>query len=326
MSNVKRHASLHGEPDVIAKQPNNMAASVRQRLANIARDKGEDFQYVLTRYGLERLLYRLSQSSYADDFVLKGAVLFQLWSDEPHRPTRDVDLLGYGDPSTDRITQVFQEVFEQDVVDNGLRFLSETIEAVQMKDDEEYQGVRLTAQARLENAQIPIQVDIGFGDAITPAPAPVKVRYPVYLDFPEPVLNAYPRETVVAEKYQAMVYLGIANSRMKDFYDLWVLARRFEFRGGDLCHAIQATFERRGTAIPETAPLALTSEFYEDASKQTQWKAFINKGGLDAGESGLEEVMGVLAGFLMPPTDAARGTESFDLEWSPGGPWSAASD
>jgi Nucleotidyl transferase AbiEii toxin, Type IV TA system len=246
-----------------------MAASVRQRLLNIARDRQEDFQLVLSRFALERLLFRLSRSQHRDAFTLKGAMLFQFWGGEPHRPTRDLDLLGRGEPSTEQFEQVFQEVCRQPAGDDGLVFRDETVRAEQIKEDDEYQGLRIRLEARLGSARIPIQIDVGFGDAVTPGPQ--EITFPTLLDFPAPVIQAYPRETVVAEKFQAMVMLGIANSRMKDFYDLWMLAGQFEFQGPILCDAIHATFDRRKTTLPVGPPLALTSEFAEDSGKQTQW-------------------------------------------------------
>lgn len=296
-----------------------MAASVRQRLLNIARTQQDDFQLVLSRYALERLLFRLSQSSHRDQFVLKGAMLFQLWGGQPHRPTRDLDLLGRGDPSIRRFEQVFQDICRQPAGDDGLAFLAETVRAEQIKEDDEYQGLRLRLEARLGNARIPLQIDIGFGDAVTPEPH--EITYPTLLEFPAPTIRAYPRETVVAEKFQAMVMLGIANSRMKDFYDLWTIASKFEFQGPMLCAAIRATFERRRTPLPDEAPLALRPEFTGDSVKRTQWQAFIRKGKLASGGMTLAEVAGMLAGFLMPPTDALVQGDSFKGVWHPPGPW-----
>jgi len=248
-------------------RPRNTAASVRQRLMNKAREQKEDFNIILTRYGLERFLYRMSKSPHRDQFILKGALLFQLWSGHPHRPTRDLDLLGYGDPAPTRFQEILRDVCEQEVEDDGLDFHADSIQIETMKEDEEYQGLRSKLLATLRAARIPLQIDVGFGDAVTPAPG--EITYPTLLDLPAPMLMAYPRETVVAEKFQAMVMLGIANSRMKDFYDVWTLARQFEFSGPVLCSAIRATFERRKTALPVKPPLALLPEFTEDRQKLT---------------------------------------------------------
>jgi predicted nucleotidyltransferase component of viral defense system len=297
----------------------NVATSVRQRLLNLARDRGEDFGLVLTRYALERLMYRLSVSEHREQFVLKGAMLFALWGGEPHRSTRDLDLLGRGTIDTRRLEQVFREVIGVEVEDDGLEFLTETVRGGRIREEEEYEGVRVHLEARLAAARMKVQIDVGFGDVVTPAPR--EEEYPVLLDFPAPRLRAYPRETVVAEKFEAMVKLGIANSRMKDFYDLWVLARHFEFEGALLGRAIKATFERRGTALPTEAPLALSDEFSGDPGKKTQWAAFLKRLGHEAGGTVLAEVLEALKEFLLPPVIAAGGMEAFDRTWPPGGPW-----
>lgn len=300
-------------------KPRNLAASVRQRLMNLSRARGEDFQFILTRYALERLLYRLSQSEHRDVFVLKGAMLFQLWGDQPHRPTRDLDLLGRGENSIPRFEEIVRAVCGMAVEDDGLAFSVESVRGDVIKEDQEYEGLRLTLECHLENARIPIQMDIGFGDVVTPAAS--EVSYPVLLDFPAPVLAAYSRESVVAEKFQAMVMLGMANSRMKDFYDLWILARQFDFQGPLLCEAIGATFERRRTLVPSDLPTGLSPEFSRDQSKQAQWRAFINKSKLDTNEIGLREVVIVLREFLVPPARALATGDLLELVWPPSGPW-----
>jgi predicted nucleotidyltransferase component of viral defense system len=300
-------------------QPRNLPASVRERLRKAAAARKVDFQLLLTRYGLERLLYRLSRSSYADEFILKGAMLFPLWGEESHRPTRDVDLLGRGDNSIEHMKQVFRAACGQPVEEDGLTFRAESVRVERIKEDQEYEGLRVHCEAGLENARIPLQIDIGFGDAVTP-PA-TRVRYPTLLEFPPPELKAYRRETVVAEKFQAMVMLGIANSRMKDFYDLWVLSRRFEFAGAALSRAIRATFRRRKTDLPAHTPTALSAEFYEDAGKRKQWEAFVRKNKLETGGVTLEQVVGTLKPFLMPLVEALVNDGPFDQTWPPSGPW-----
>lgn len=302
-------------------KPKNLPASVRDRLLALARKQGEDFQLVLTRYAIERLLYRMSLSAHQNEFVLKGAMLFQLWASEPHRPTRDLDLLGKGDSSLTRLEQVFKEICSQTVEDDGLVFSPAAVHAERIKEDQDYEGVRVVCEAKLGQARVSLQVDIGFGDAITPKAE--EVHYPTMLEFPAPVLRAYPRPTVVAEKFQAMVALGIANSRMKDFFDLWILARDFEFDGAVLGKAIQATFKRRKTALPAQAPLALTPEFGMDAAKVKQWQAFVRKGKLETGGNTLDQVCAFLNGFLMPPMHALGAAVSFDCRWLPSGPWSS---
>jgi predicted nucleotidyltransferase component of viral defense system len=291
---------------------------------NLARAQNEEFQLVLTRYALERLLYRLSQSEHRDVFVLKGAMLFQLWGNQPHRPTRDLDLLGHGENAIPRFERIFREVCKLAVEEDGLVFNAQSVRGDAIKEDQEYSGLRLTLDCRLENARIPIQIDIGFGDVVTPAAT--DVTYPVLLDFPAPVLPAYSRESVVAEKFQTMVMLGIANSRMKDFYDLWVLARQFDFQGPLLCQAIRATFERRRTPVPAEVPVALSSEFAQDRGKQTQWRAFISKGKLDTGGAGLDEVIDALRGFLMPAAQTIVAGGSLGMVWPALGSWPLLGD
>jgi hypothetical protein len=295
----------------------NLVASVRQRLMNLSREQREEFQIVLTRYGLERLLYRLTQSAHAGQFILKGAVLFQLWTGHMHRATRDLDLLGEGAPSADRLREIFRDVCTVPVPEDGLEYRTETVQAEQIKEEDEYQGIRLRIEARLGNVRIPLQIDIGFGDAITPGPVPV--IFPTLLDFPAPSLQAYPRETVVAEKFQAMVQLGMANSRMKDFFDIWTLARTFEFPGPILCSAIRATFVRRRTPLPAETPLALTAEFGTDRTKGTQWRAFLRRARLVDPQPPLDQVVVLLESFLMPPTIALSTDETWNRTWRPTG-------
>lgn len=303
--------------------PSNLARSVRQRLLNISRQRREDFQWTLIRYALERLLFRLSQSPHRSRFVLKGAMLFQIWSRETRRPTRDVDFLGMGEPTADQFLPIFRDLCEMYVPEDGLRFDADSLRVEAMKEGEQYQGLRIRGHAFLENARIPVQVDLGFGDAITPSPQ--EVVYPTVLDFEAPRLNAYPQETVIAEKYQAMVSLGIANSRMKDFFDLWLLSRRFRFDGPLLCDAIAATFGRRQTMLPVETPLALTEEFTGERQKQAQWNALVSKGQLNAEGKSLPEIAETLRRFLVPPTEALNGSVAFSRVWNAGGPWQATS-
>ena len=303
----------------MAKKQSNIAASVRQRLLNLAHERGADFQLILIQYAVERLLYRFSRSTYKDRFVLKGAMLFSLWNKEPFRTTRDLDFLGKGDNTVPAVVKIFREICGTSVENDGIEFLSESIEGEEIRDEQEYRGVRLSFEARLEKARIPIQVDIGFGDVV--APSAEMVEYPVLLDYPAPRLLAYPREVVVAEKFQSMVDLGMANSRMKDFFDLWILASIFEFDGPRLAEAMGATFKRRRTPPPATPPLALTEEFYADAAKQVQWGAFLRKGRLKIQEKDFSKVASLLREFLMPPAIAAAQGHHFSQRWSAGGTW-----
>jgi predicted nucleotidyltransferase component of viral defense system len=208
----------------------NLTASVRARLMNLARQGREDFGEVLSRYARERLLYRLSASDYRERFVLKGALLFSYWAGAPHRPTRDLDLLGRGEPDMALLEEAFRDICRAEVEPDGLAFLEDSVRGERIKEEEEYEGVRLRLTAALGNARIPLQVDVGFGDAVVPAPE--EVAFPTLLGMPAPQLKAYRRETVVAEKFEAMVKLGMLNSRMKDFYDVWELSQKIRLRGG----------------------------------------------------------------------------------------------
>jgi hypothetical protein len=299
--------------------PQNMSASVRQRLLNLSRERGEEFQNVLTRFALERLVYRLSCSSLWDQFILKGAMLFTLWSETPHRATWDLDFLSRGNSDVGHLEQVFRGLCRLSVEDDGLSFLTETVRGEQVRQDQEYRGVRIYLEAELAGARIPLRVDLGFGDAVTPRAE--EADYPTLLPLPAPRVKVYPRETVVSEKLQAMVLLGMANSRMKDFYDLQLLADSFAFEGLALCAAIRATFERRRTPVPETIPLGLTTRFSTDPSKQAQWQAFVRRGRLGTNDLTLDKVCGYLQTFLVPPVQAVAQADSFDCHWPPGGPW-----
>lgn len=295
------------------------AASVRARLLNKAKAEKQDFNLVLTRYALERLLYRLSQSRYVERFLLKGALLFDLWFDIPHRPTRDADLLGFGPADIPHIEAVFRELCSANVEsDDGILFQAETVRADEIRKDANYGGIRVTLVGILAGARCPVQVDVGFGDVVTPAPEPVD--YPSMLpDLPAPILRAYPRYTVVAEKLEALVVLGIANSRVKDYFDLWVLARDVDFDGETLRRAIRATFDRRGTPIPDGVPFGLTEDFAQDSQKKNQWRAFLAKNALEP--IALAEVLDLLRRFSIPALDAARLDASSCGHWPRGGDW-----
>lgn len=297
----------------------NIAASVRARLLNRARETRQDFNLVLTRYALERLLYRLSVSPHSDQFLLKGALLFDVWFDIPYRPTRDADFLGLGPAELPHLESVFKELCAIDIGD-GVAFQPDTVRAAQIRKEANYAGVRVTLLGLIDGARCPIPIDIGFGDAVTPGPE--DVQYPVMLpEFDAPKLRVYPRYTVVAEKLEALVSLGIANSRMKDYFDLWVLSRYTNFDGDTLRRAIRATFDRRKTALPTDAPFGLTDRFVHDAHKQTQWQAFLGKNKLEA--LNLEEVVATLRGFLLPVITSASADTHHPQHWQAGGPWSS---
>jgi len=289
------------------------AASVLARLLNRSRSTGENYNLLLSRFVIERLLFRLSVSPHAGSFVLKGALLFALWYDSPHRPTKDADLLGFGADDADTLRATFNAVCAIDA-DDGVRYDTANMKIAPIREDNVYGGTRLSLLAFVGSARLPVQVDIGFGDAITPAPE--LVNYPTLLDgMDAPRLRAYPVYTVIAEKFHAMVELGINNSRMKDFFDLAVIARTSTLDGSILVEALRATFARRGTALPPTTPIALTPEFANDPAKARQWNAFLSKAKLK--DSDLPEIVATLHDFLWPAVQAGASGHPFALSWMP---------
>lgn len=273
----------------------DIGASVRQRLLNLAHARGQPMDLLLTRYALERLLHRLSLSPHRERFVLKGAMLLVTWFDEPHRATRDVDLLGFGDAAEDTLLTTFREIMSIEAED-GIHFDLKSLRIEAIREELEYGGSRLRTTAALAGARIPITVDIGFGDAI--APEAQDVNLPVLLGMPSPCLRTYPPETVIAEKVHAMVALGRANSRMKDYYDVWMLTGAFDLDPERMRLAIAATFSRRNTVIPTQVPDGLSDAFADDPAKQRQWNAFVRD--LKGSVPPLESVVVDLRNRLMP--------------------------
>jgi predicted nucleotidyltransferase component of viral defense system len=273
--------------------------SIRQRLLNHARACGIDFQLVLDRYAVERLLYRLSVSPYRNQFLLKGAMLFAIWFDVSHRPTRDADFLGVGSPDPGHLDRAVRRLCAMDL-DDGLLFDPDTLSVAPIREAARYDGLRASLRARLGRAVCLIQWDVGFGDAVTPGPD--ERTLPTLLDdLPAPHLKVYPRETVFAEKLEAMTVLGIANSRMKDYFDLLALAREARMDADTLACGIAATFVRRGTALPRALPTGLSAEFARDEARQRQWSAFLSRHRLEAPP--LPEVvaeLGELVATLLP--------------------------
>ncbi len=294
----------------------NLPASVRQRLLMTSQQRAEPFDLVLTQYAIERLLYRLSQSRFADRFLLKGAMLFRIWTENSHRPTRDLDLLGTGPAEADELAAIFREICSTPVEPDGLEFLGDSVKASPIREEAVYGGIRVNTEARLGNVRVHVQTDVGFGDAVTPEP--LEIEFPGLLDFPTPRLRSYPIYTVVAEKLEAMVLLGEANSRMKDFYDLWFLSRNFEFDGETLISAIRATFGRRKTPLSAQLPTALHDEFAE--LKSLQWNAFQRKNRL--GDTPMLEVIQVIRDFAAKPLHDAFHGRPLDSKWTPGTGWS----
>jgi hypothetical protein len=304
----------------MAHTPRNLAASTRQRLLNLSKTSGTDYNQLLIRYAIERFLYRLSLSSHRDAFILKGAMLFSLWEGSPHRPTQDLDLLGFGDRSLVRLASVFREICATPAEDDGWTFEPATVEAEDIRTLAEYGGVRVRLTGTLGGAVVRVQADIGFGDVVTP-PA-TSASYPSLLGLPGPQLRTYPRETVVAEKLEAIVKLGMLNTRHKDYYDLRHLARRFDFEGGPLARAIAATFARRGTPLAAEIPIGLTAAFAQDPKKQAQWSAFCRRLG-EKNRPGLPDVVAEVETFVAAPLRAAARSEAFTGAWAPQGPWTS---
>lgn len=296
----------------------NVAASVRVRLLKLAHATGQPNGELLDRYCIERLLYRLSRSVHRDQFILKGAMLLTAWGGGvTQRVTRDADLLGFGDSSIPVLKKTFREICLTEVEDDGVQFDLDSIRADEIRAREEYAGVRVELRADLGGAVVRVQVDIGFGDAVRPT----EIVFPSLLDFPKPSLRAYSRENSIAEKFEAMIKLGIANSRMKDYFDIWHLSRNFAFDGTDLSETIRATFERRAVPLPVSVPVGLDDEFGQDRVKQTQWRAFWKKAVRREPAPELSEVVGAVAEFLLPAVAAGARLESFARQWAAGGPW-----
>ena len=291
----------------------NPAASVHARLAQRRTKTGEDYNVLLVRFTLERLLYRLSCSSHREQFILKGAMLFALWEPELHRATRDLDLLGFGHPAPERLADIFRELCNLEVEADRVVFDPRSVVCEDIRAQDEYAGIRVKLRAMVGKAVVPLQVDVGFGDALPVAPE--EITFPVMLGMAAPKLRAYSRETVVAEKLEAIVKLGMLNSRFKDYFDLHYLAQKFPFEGALLVKSIAGTFARRGTAFPAGLPAGLTPMFGTDPAKIRGWEAFWRKTGPKAAAPTLEAVIKLLVEFLEPPLDAAAKGKTLPGTW-----------
>jgi hypothetical protein len=302
-----------------SKQPKDIAASIRQRLLNKAHADNRPFNELLQYYAMERFLFRLGASQHAAKFVLKGALLFTAWRAPVSRPTADIDLLSRTSNDVNTVVAMVAEVCMVEVEPDGLTFDTHGIVAERIAEDADYHGIRMRLRGNLGTARVALQLDIGFGDVIVPRAQ--QVSYPTLLDMSPPRIRCYSRETTIAEKFEAMTKLGIVNSRMKDFYDIWFLSRSYEFGGGVLATAIGKTFARRDTQI-EPATVAFSEAFAQDATRQAQWKAFVGKAALDNAPVELGEVIGGIRDFLQPVAKALAAGEPFDKIWRPPGPWS----
>lgn len=298
----------------------NLAASVAARLLNRARQTGDDYQILLTSYCLERFLYRLAVSDRRERFVLKGAMLLRLWSDRPYRATLDLDLLRRGDGGFDSVREDLRAIVATPVPADAVQFDGGGIRIEAIRAEDEYAGTRVTLPASCGRARLMLQVDMGVADAVWPAPQ--TCVFPTLLDFPAPELLVYPREAVVAEKFEAMVVLGDRNGRIKDFFDLHHLATRFEFDRATVVEAVRRTFQRRRTPIPENQPIALTRDYWDNPSRPAQVRAFARRSRIEVPEAFADECARLLDTFLSPVLDDLRNRRALAGTWPPGGPWS----
>lgn len=294
----------------------NLSASIRAKLLNHAKATGANFDRVLVRYGVERFLYRLSQHPYCDRFILKGAMLFLTWPEGVFRPTGDLDLLGYGPPDPDAMKAVFADICSLPDPDDPLAFDIDSIAVEAMREDEKYRGVRMTMFAYLEKTRIRLQIDVGFGDAVHPDPQ--RITFPCLLPgMAAPAILAYPAETVIAEKFEAMVRFGEADGRMKDFNDIWVITRTFEFDMATVVQALLGTFQRRETAVPTEIPIALTADFANLPAKQTGWASFLKTNPPAMTPPPLDELLDDLRRFFDPVLRATARPDAAKGRWNP---------
>ena len=293
----------------------NMGASVRERLLTLARKDGVNLDSYLVRYAHERLLHRLGQSRHRDSFILKGAMLQTVWLDGLTRPTRDLDFLAFGDIEAEA---VFREILSIDA-DDGVAFDIDSISVRTIQEEKAYGGLRITINADIAGAAVRIKVDLGFGDAVYPDPT--ETEYPVLLDSPNPRIRAYPKEAVVAEKFQAITILGKKNTRMKDYFDLWIMSQHLEFDADPLSTSVSATFERRKTRLPDDVPVGLSEAFATDPAVAKLWVNFNTRNKLDTQPPGIRETTTVLSDFLMPMVRRVHNEEAVAMTWPPGGPW-----
>ncbi len=297
----------------------NLPASVHHRLLNLAKEAKRPFNELLQYYTMERFLFRLSNSPFADRFVLKGALMLRVWDLSRARPTVDIDMLGRTANTVENLVEIIRQCLSVEVAEDGIQFDPGSVLGEPITVEKKYQGVRVRVRGTLGNARLSLQLDFGFGDVVVPGP--VWIDYPQLLDFGPPHLLGYTPESVIAEKFQALVELELANTRLKDFYDLWKLSQTLTFDSEVLMQAITATFQQRGTPLPTTLPLALTEAFYDDPPRQAQWKGFLRRARLEAEAIPLAEVASLIAEFLLPLTQAAATNSPFKKHWLPGGNW-----
>lgn len=296
------------------KEVKNIEASIKARLKNKAQETNRPFAEVMQYYGMERFLYRFSKSKYADKFILKGALLFAVWQMSERRATLDIDFLARFDNEVLGIEKVMKGVCDTSVDPDGLIFNPQTVKGMKIKEDADYEGVRVKFTGFLDRAEIPMQIDVGFGDIVYPKTK--VIDYPVILDFPKPHLNGYPQESVISEKFEAMIKLGLLNSRMKDFYDIWLMTRQFEFKGVNIASAIKKTFNNRKTDIPNKKPLFADEIYDEKSDRQTLWTAFLKKGDIQHAPETLSATAKEIERFLVEPIMALNGNTTLDKIWT----------
>ncbi len=302
----------------MAKDIKNVPASVHQRLLAKARASSRPFNELLQHFAIERFLYRLSKSPLASRFVLKGALMLSTWSGSRSRPTMDIDLLGRIENDPAALAAAMKDACRTVVPADGMFFDAKTVTAGRIMEDAGYQGVRVRVQGNIGNARVSLQIDVGFGDVIVPGPR--KITYPVLLDFPAPELKGYSMESAIAEKFHAMVKRGILNSRMKDFHDVWMLSRTYDFQGAMLAEAIKKTFANRQTKVP-AAPAVFDPSFAEERDKIAQWRGFIRKSGLSGAPGSFADAVAAIREFLEPIATTLSRQGEFHGTWKASGPW-----
>lgn len=296
----------------------NLAASVHQRLLDMARETDRPFNELLQHFAIERFIYRLSRSTHAKRFILKGALMLPVWSGSASRPTMDIDCLGRMDNDLDLIASTARDICNVSTVPDGMTFNAVSVTVTRITEDAEYEGTRVRLRGNLGNARISIQMDIGFGDVIVPGPG--RFEYPGLLDFPHAKLKGYSRESTIAEKFHAMVKLGVLNSRMKDFYDLWLLSDSYDFRGDTLAEAVGKTFSNRNTPVMLNPPV-FDPSFGEDSIRNSQWLGFISRTRLDDVPTAFSEITASIRKFLKPVVSAIARDKPFRKSWKAAGPW-----
>ncbi|MFH1309899.1 MAG: nucleotidyl transferase AbiEii/AbiGii toxin family protein [Candidatus Omnitrophota bacterium] len=301
------------------KEVKNIEVSVKARLQNKAKEENRPFAEMMRHYGMERFLYRFSKSKYVDEFVLKGALLFTAWHIFERRTTLDIDFLARFDNQVTNIETIMKDICDIPVDPDGLMFDTKTVQGRKIKENADYEGVRVKFTGFLDRSRIPMQIDVGFGDIVYPD---IKViDYPVILDFPKPHLKAYPAESVISEKFEAMIKLGLLNSRMKDFYDIWLMMRQFNFSGLNLAEALKITFKHRKTGLPTGEPLFAEEIYDEKSDRQTLWKAFLSKGDIERAPDKLAVIAKEIEDFLAEPLNGLAKGNAFNKMWKAPGPW-----